>query len=167
MAQESSFDVVSEFDRQELINALDQVKREVGNRFDLKDANTEFDLAETLITITTSDETRLKNVILILEEKLAKRGLSPHLLDSQSKPVETALGGRVRQELPLRKGIDQPLAKKIVGEIKSAKLKVQASIQGEQVRVSGKTKDDLQAVIALLKEKGNQWNAPLQFTNYR
>jgi len=164
---EASFDVVSEFDAQELTNALDQVRRELATRFDLKDSNTELVLGKESLTITTADETKLKNVIMVIEEKLSKRGLSPFLLDTAGSDIEAALGGRVRQEINLRSGIDKELAKKIVAEIKGLKLKVQAAIQGEQVRVTGKSRDDLQAVIAHLKQCGNKWEAPLQFNNFR
>ena len=109
---EASFDVVSEFDAQELTNALDQVKREIGTRFDLKDANTEMDLGKDTLTITTADDTKLKNVLLIIEERLSKRGLSPFLLDTQSTSPEPALGARIRQEFPLNSGIDSDLARK-------------------------------------------------------
>jgi cyclic-di-GMP-binding protein len=167
MASDSSFDVVSEFDAQELTNALDQVRRDIGNRFDLKDANTEIDQGKEALTITTADETKLRNVIMVLEEKLAKRGLSPFLLDVKTNAPESALGGRTRQEILLQNGINKELAKKIVAEIKATKLKVQASIQGEQVRVTGKVRDDLQAIITLLKQKASEWEVPLQFNNYR
>jgi cyclic-di-GMP-binding protein len=164
---EASFDVVSEFDAQELTNALDQVKREIGARFDLKDANTEMDLGKEALTITTADETKLKNVILIIEERLIKRGLSPFLLDTQSTSPEAALGARVRQEFPLKTGIDSDLARKVVAEIKSLKLKVQSAIQGEQVRVTGKSRDELQAVMAHLRQCASKWEVPLQFNNFR
>jgi uncharacterized protein YajQ (UPF0234 family) len=164
---DASFDVVSEFDAQELTNALDQVRRELATRFDLKDSNTELALGKETLTITTADETKLKNVVMIIEEKLSKRGLSPFLLDTTGSEIEAALGGRVRQEINLRSGIDKDLAKKIVAEIKGLKLKVQAAIQGEQVRVTGKSRDELQAVIAHLKQCGNKWEAPLQFNNFR
>lgn len=166
-AKEASFDVISEFDAQELTNAVDQARRDIGTRFDLKDLNTEIDQKKDEIVITTDNDFALRNIIQILEEKISKRGLSPFLLDTKSKPVEAALGGRVRQEIPLRSGIDKDLAKKVVAEIKGTKLKVQAAIQGEQVRVTGKSRDDLQAVIGLLKEKSSAWEVPIQFTNYR
>ena len=166
MAKDCSFDVVSEFDRQELVNAVDQVKRDVASRFDLKDSGSSVELeADKTITITTSDEMKLKNINDILQSKLVKRNLSIRILEPQ--PVENALGGKVRQVFKLRKGLTQELAKKIASAIKDSKLKVQASIQGEQVRVSGKSKDDLQDVIKLLKEKEDSFNIPLQFTNYR
>ena len=166
MAKDSSFDIVSEFDRQELLNAVDQVKRDLQSRFDLKNSNSDIELdADKTITITTSDDMKLRNIYDILQTKLVKRGLSIRILDAQ--PVENALGGNVRQVYKLRKGLTQELAKKIVADIKDSKLKVQASIQGDQVRVTGKSKDDLQDVIKLLCGNEDKYDYPLQFTNYR
>lgn len=166
MAKDCSFDIVSEFDKQELVNAIDQVKRELTTRFDLKGSNSDVVLdADKTITITTNDEMKLKNIIDILQSKIIKRNLSIKILEPQT--VENALGGNVRQVFNLKKGLTQDLAKKIVADIKNTKLKVQASIQGDQVRVSGKDKDDLQAVIKMLREKENNYNIPLQFQNYR
>ena len=153
MAKDCSFDVVSEFDKQELVNAVDQVKRDISSRFDLKDSNSDVILeGDKTITITTCDDMKLRNIYDILQSKIVKRGLSIKILDPQ--PVENALGGNVRQVYKLRKGLTQELAKKIVADIKASKLKVQASIQGEQVRVSGKDKDELQEVIKMLR--GNE-----------
>ena len=166
MAKDCSFDVVSEFDKQELVNAIDQVKRDLTSRFDLKNSNSSVDLeGDKTLTITTSDEMKLRNIYDILQSKLVKRGLSIKILDAQ--PIENALGGNVRQVYNLKKGLTQELAKKIVADIKDTKLKVQASIQGEQVRVSGKSRDDLQAVIQMLRGKEDSYDIPLQFTNYR
>lgn len=166
MAKECSFDVVSEFDKQELLNAIDQTRREVSSRFDLKDSNSEIELeADKAITVTTSDEMKIRNIYDILQSKFAKRNLSIKILDPQG--IENALGGRVKQVYNLKKGLTQELAKKIVADIKETKIKVQASIQGEQVRVSGKDKDDLQAVIKMLRGNEDKYNYPLQFTNYR
>ena len=166
MAKDCSFDVVSEFDKQELVNAVDQVKRDITSRFDLKNSNSSIELeADKNITITTNDDMKLRNIYDILQSKLVKRGLSIKILDAQ--PIENALGGNVRQVYNLRKGLTQELAKKIVADIKDSKLKVQASIQGEQVRVSGKSKDDLQDVIKLLRSNEDKYDYPLQFTNYR
>lgn len=166
MAKDCSFDVVSEFDKQELVNAVDQVKRDLTSRFDLKNSNSSIDLeADKAITITTNDDMKLRNIYDILQSKLVKRGISIKILDAQ--PVENALGGNVRQVFNLRKGLTQELAKKIVSDIKDSKLKVQAYVQGEQVRVSGKNKDDLQEVIQLLRKNEEKYDAPLQFTNYR
>lgn len=166
MAKDCSFDVVSEFDKQELVNAVDQVKRELTSRFDLKNTNSTIDLeGDKQITITTSDDMKLRNIIDILQSKMVKRGLSIKILDA--KPVESALGGNVRQVFELKKGLTQELAKKVVAIIKDSKEKVQSSIQGDSVRVSGKDKDVLQGIIKLLREKEDTLNIPLQFTNYR
>ena len=166
MAKECSFDVVSEFDKQELVNAVDQVKRDVSTRFDLKDSNSEVELeADKSITITTSDEMKLRNIYDILQSKLVKRNLNIRILDPQ--PIENALGGRVRRVYNLKKGLSQELAKKIVSDIKESKIKVQASIQGDQIRVSGKDKDNLQEVIKMLRGNEEKYDYPLQFTNYR
>ena len=166
MAKDCSFDIVSEYDKQELVNAVDQVKRELTTRFDLKNSNSKVELEQDKqIVITTNDEMKLKNILDILQSKLVKRNLSIKILDP--KPVENALGGNVRQFFELKKGLTQDLAKKIVAEIKNTKLKVQASIQGEQVRVTGKDKDDLQAVIQTLRKNADDFDVPLQFTNYR
>jgi len=166
MAKDASFDVVSEFNIQELVNAIDQTMREISGRFDLKNTNSKLDLeSDKKITISTSDETKLFNIVDILQSKLTKRGLSIKILDGQK--IESALGGSVRQVFILRKGLSTEMAKKIVADIKEAKLKVQASIQADQVRVTGKNKDDLQEVIQLLRQKEENYDAPLQFTNYR
>ncbi len=166
MAKDASFDIVSEFDKQELVNAVDQVKRELTTRFDLKDSNSDITLDDDKsITITTNDEMKLRNIFDILQSKMVKRNLSLKILDAQK--AENALGGNVKQLIKLKKGLNQDLAKKITGYIKDTKLKVQASIQGDSVRVSGKSRDDLQAVIKVIKEKEDTIDAPLQFTNYR
>ena len=166
MAKDCSFDIVSEFDKQELVNAIDQVNRDLTTRFDLKNSNSTVDLdADKAITVTTADEMKLKNIDDILQSKLIKRGLSIKILDPQ--PIENALGGNVRRVYNLKKGLTQDLAKKIVAEIKNTKLKVQASIQGDQIRVSGKDKDVLQEVIQMLRANEDKYDYPLQFTNYR
>ena len=166
MAKDCSFDIVSEYNKQELVNAVDQVKRELTTRFDLKDSNSQVELdADKSITITTNDDMKLKNIVDILQSKLVKRKLSLKILDAQTP--ENALGGNIRQVFNLKKGLTQELAKKIVSDIKATKLKVQASIQGEQVRVTGKDKDDLQAVIQNLRKHEDKYDVPLQFTNYR
>jgi len=166
MAKDASFDIVSEFDKQELTNAIDQVKRELTTRFDLKDSNSDITLDDDkAITITTNDEMKLKNIFDILQSKLVKRNLSLKILDPQK--IEPSLGGNVKQTINLKKGLSTELAKKITGFIKDTKLKVQASIQGDSVRVSGKNRDDLQAVIKVIREKEDAIDAPLQFTNYR
>lgn len=166
MSKDASFDIVSDFDQQELVNALDQARREIGTRFDLKDSGSDLELEEgKKVVITTTDEFRAKNIFDILESKVTKRGLSPLILDPQTP--EPALGGKVRQVINLKRGLSSEIAKKIVAAIKETKLKVQPSIQGEQVRVTGKNKDDLQAVIQKMREFGDKQSLPLQFTNYR
>lgn len=166
MAKDCSFDIVSEYDKQEMVNAIDQVKRELTSRFDFKNSNSQVELdVEKSITVTTEDEMKLRNILDIIQSKFSKRNLSLKILDAQG--VENALGGNVRQVFNLKKGLTQELAKKIVADIKNSKLKVQASIQGEQVRVSGKSKDDLQDVIKLLRSNEDKYDYPLQFTNYR
>ncbi len=166
MAKECSFDVVSEFDKQELVNAVDQAQRELTQRFDLKNTNSNIELeADKAITITTADDMKLRNILDILQSKLVKRNLSIKILDAQT--LENALGGNVRQVFKLKKGLTTELAKKISADIKNSKIKVQAAIQGDSVRVSGKDKDDLQAVIKLLRENEEKYDVPLQFNNYR
>lgn len=166
MAKECSFDIVSDFDKQELTNAVDQVKRDLQSRFDLKNSNSNIELEGfNTITITTSDDMKLRNIYDILQSKLVKRGLSIKILDAQ--PLENALGGNLRQVYKLRKGLTQDFAKKVTTDIKGMKLSVQASIQGEQIRVTGKSKDDLQTVIKNLRENNDKYEYPLQFTNYR
>ena len=125
MAKDCSFDVVSEFDKQELVNAVDQVKRDLTSRFDLKNSNSSIDLeADKAITITTNDEMKLRNIFEILQSKLIKRGISIKILDAQT--IENALGGNVRQVFNLKKGLTQDLAKKIVADIKDSKFKLQS-----------------------------------------
>ena len=166
MAKECSFDVVSEFDKQELVNAVDQAKRELTSRFDLKNSNSDIELeADKSITIKTNDDMKLRNILDILQSKLAKRDISIKILDPQA--MESALGGTVRQVFKLKKGLTPELAKKVTADIKESKIKVQASIQGDQVRVTGKDKDDLHAVIQLLRENVERYDYPLQFQNYR
>lgn len=166
MAKDESFDVVSEFDQQEMLNAVDQTKRELQTRFDLKDSGSTLEMdAGKSITITAKDDFKLKNILEILQQKMAKRNLNMRILDPQK--IESSLGGNVKQVINLKKGISQEIAKKIVADIKQTKLKVQAAIQGEQVRISGKNRDDLQEVIKLLREKQDEYEVALQFTNYR
>jgi cyclic-di-GMP-binding protein len=165
MSKDASFDVVSDFDPQEMVNALDQARRDISARFDLKDSGSTVEQEDGGISIHSTDEFRIKNIFDILEAKIIKRGISPQVLDPQ--PMEAALGGKSKQLIKLKKGIDTELAKKIVSEIKGLKLKVQASIQGDQVRVSGKNRDDLQAVIAHLRQTADVWGVPLQYENFR
>ncbi|MEO0455497.1 MAG: YajQ family cyclic di-GMP-binding protein [Cyanobacteria bacterium P01_A01_bin.114] len=163
MASNYSFDTVSDFDRQELVNALDQVRREVKSRYDLKDTKTEIDLGDDKITVETASEMTLQAIHTVLQTKAAKRNLSMKIFDFGK--IDAAGGNRVRQEIMLQKGIDQESAKKITKLIRDNLKKVQASIQGDAVRISAKSKDDLQAAIQLLKQE--DWPMALQFTNYR
>ncbi len=165
MAQQNSFDIVSEVNMQEVDNALNQARKEVLTRYDFKDSKTTIDFAEKEkeVTIHTEDDFRLKAVIDILQNKFIKRGIAIKTLKYGA--VETASGGTVRQKITLKVGIDKENAKKLVQIIKETKIRVQASIMEDQVRVSGKDKDDLQAIITLLR--GKDFPLPLQFTNYR
>jgi uncharacterized protein YajQ (UPF0234 family) len=163
MASTYSFDIVSDFDRQELVNALDQTRREVSSRYDLKDTDTKIDLGEDSITIETASDMTLDAVKGVLQQKAAKRELSLKIFEFGT--VESASGNRVRQLINLKKGIDKDLAKKITKLIRDQLKKVQASIQGDAVRISAKSKDDLQAAIQIIKSE--DWPVALQFTNYR
>ncbi|BAY34114.1 hypothetical protein NIES37_05150 [Tolypothrix tenuis PCC 7101] len=163
MASTFSFDIVSDFDRQELVNAVDQVVREIKGRYDLKDTATTVELGEQSIDVNTDSEFTLDAVQNILREKAAKRNLSQKIFDFGQ--VESASGNRVRQEIKLKKGISQDIAKQISKLIRDEFKKIQASIQGDAVRVSAKSKDELQAVIQRLKQE--DLPVALQFTNYR
>jgi uncharacterized protein YajQ (UPF0234 family) len=157
-----SFDVVSEVNMHEVTNAVDQANREVTNRFDFKGTNSRFERQESVITLHAPSEFQLKQMLDVLQGKLAKRRVDLACLHVD-EPQES--GKEARQAVTVRQGIEGPLAREIVKRIKDAKLKVQAAIQGDKVRVSGKKKDDLQQVISLLKE--DTWDMPLQFENYR
>ncbi|AFY89612.1 MAG: hypothetical protein CLLPBCKN_008044 [Chroococcidiopsis cubana SAG 39.79] len=163
MASTFSFDIVSDFDRQELVNAVDQTSRDIKSRYDLKDTQTTVELGEETITVNTDSEFTLESVHTILREKAAKRQLSQKIFDFGK--VESASGNRVRQEIKLKKGISQEISKQISKLIRDEFKKVQASIQGDAVRVSAKSKDDLQAVMGRLKQE--DYPVALQFTNYR
>jgi uncharacterized protein YajQ (UPF0234 family) len=163
MAAENSFDIVCKVDMQEVTNALDQARREVDTRYDLKGTKNEIKLEKTDILLTVADDMKLKAVVDILQSKLHKRGIPLKALDYGK--VEEASGGALRQKIAIQQGIPIEKAKEIVRLIKDSKVRVQASIQEEQVRVSGKNRDDLQKIIALVKEK--ELGIALQFTNYR
>ena len=163
MASTYSFDIVSDFDQQELVNTIDQTVREIKSRYDLKDTQTTVELGEESITINTDSEFTLDAVQTILQQKAAKRNLSLKIFDYGK--ADSASGNRVRQEIKLKRGISQEIAKQITKLIRDEIKKVQASIQGDAVRVSSKTKDDLQTVIQRLKQE--DWPVALQFTNYR
>ncbi len=163
MAKENSFDIVSKTDYAEIDNALNQTLKEVSQRFDFKGSKATVELADKDLVMSAEDETRLRNMNDILQSKFIKRGISLKALDYQK--IEPAAGGTVRQTVKIQQGIPIEKAKEIVKYIKDAKLKVQASIQGETVRVSGKDRDTLQETIAALKAK--DFAIDMQFDNYR
>ncbi|MEO8892028.1 MAG: YajQ family cyclic di-GMP-binding protein [Coleofasciculaceae cyanobacterium] len=159
----SSFDIVSDFDRQELVNTVDQTLRDISSRYDLKDTKTTVELGEEAITVNTDSEFTLDAIQTILQTKAAKRNLSLKIFDYGK--VESASGNRVRQEIKLKKGISQEIGKQITKLIRDEFKKVQASIQGDVVRISSKSKDDLQEVMTRVKQE--DLPVALQFTNYR
>jgi uncharacterized protein YajQ (UPF0234 family) len=163
MAAENSFDIVCKVDMQEVANALDQTRREVDTRYDLKGSKNEVSLDKHDIVVLSADDMKLKAVVDILQSKLHKRGVPLKALTYGS--VEDAAGGAKRQRITLQQGIPIEKAREIVRIVKDLKLKVQAAIQEDQVRVSGKNRDDLQKVIATLRDK--DLGVALQFTNYR
>lgn len=165
MANQFSFDIVSEVDHQEVDNAINQAIKEIQQRYDFKGSKSEilFNKKEHSINVHSDDDFKIKSVIDILQNKMIKRGISIKALKYGN--IEPAAAGTVRQEIKLQQGIEKEDAKKIVKMIKDSKLKVQASIQDEQVRVSGKVKDDLQAVMKLMKD--SDLDFAFQFTNYR
>jgi uncharacterized protein YajQ (UPF0234 family) len=163
MAKENSFDIVSKTDYSEVTNAINQSMKEVSQRFDFKGSKASVELQGKDLLLTAEDETKLRNINDILQGKLVKRGISLKALDYQK--VEPAAGGTVRQLVKVQQGIPIEKAKEVVKYIKDSKLKVQASIQGETVRISGKDRDTLQEVIAALK--GKDFGIDMQFDNYR
>ena len=163
MPQEFSFDVVSKTDLQEVANAIQQAQKELAQRFDFKGSKSSIELAADEITLVSDDEGKLRSVKDILETRLVKRKVSLKALDYAT--IEQAAGATVRQKAKIVQGIESEKAKAIVKTIKDAKLKVQASIQSDQVRVVGRSKDDLQKAMALVREQ--DFGIPLQFTNYR
>jgi cyclic-di-GMP-binding protein len=163
MAKENSFDIVSKTDYAEIDNALNQTTKEVSQRFDFKGSKATVELADKDLILSAEDDTRLRNMNDILQSKLVKRGISLKALDYQK--IEPAAGGTVRQTVKIQQGIPTDKAKEIVKFIKDGKYKVQASIQGETVRVSGKDRDTLQEVISALK--GNDFGIDMQFDNFR
>lgn len=163
MANLNSFDVVSKTDLQEVKNAVDQASKELSQRFDFKGSQSRITLEGADLIVLSDDEYKLKSVLDILQSKLVKRGVSLKALSYGA--VEEALGGAVRQKITLQQGINSEKAKEIAKAIRDAKFKAQTQIQGDQVRVLSKDKDELQSVIALLKSR--DFGLPLQFTNYR
>jgi uncharacterized protein YajQ (UPF0234 family) len=163
MAKDASFDIVSELDMQEVDNAVQQTKKEIDTRFDFKGSQSKIDFDGKVITLISDDEYKMTALMDVLQTKCVRRNVSLKAL----KPgkIEAASGGTVRQVVQLQQGIEQDVAKQITKLIKDSKLKIQASIQGDQVRVSGKNIDDLQTVMSQLKAA--DLPIPLQFTNYR
>ena len=163
MAQDFSFDVVSQFDRQELVNAVNQAQREIATRYDFKDSGATIELGENDITLHGPSDFKLKAMVDVLQSKLVKRQLSLKIV--KPGPIEPAAKGTVRQTLTLQQGIDDELARNLVKQIKQVSPKVQPRIQGDAIRVSSREKDLLQQVILALKASDTP--VPLQFINYR
>ncbi len=157
-----SFDIVSEVDHHELANAVDQANREVSTRFDFKGTDSSFEVEGNVITLKTESDFQLDQMLDMLYAKLTKRGLDLEAIETGEPVIHAKTATR---QVTIREGIDTELAKKIVKQVKGSKIKVQAAIQGDQVRVTGKKRDDLQQVIAMLKEA--DLGLPLQFTNFR
>lgn len=164
MASSYSFDVVSEFDRQELVNAIDQVNRELKSRYDLKSTDSTVELSDQTLVIETDNKMTLTSIQDIIRTKASKRNISQKIFDFTAV-ADSASGGRLRQTVTLKQGIEKELAKKISKTIKDTFKKVQPSIQGDAVRVTAKDKDVLQEVIQALRQE--DYPVPLQFTNYR
>ena len=165
MAENFSFDVVSDFDRQELVNALDQVKREISQRYDLKGTDTSLYLDKENIFITTNSELTLNSVIDIIRQKAIKRKLSLKIFDYNI--IEVVSGNKVKQTITLKKGLNQEIAKKISKNIRDEFKKINVSINGETLRVTSKSKNDLQLTIKLLDNLEEKYKIPLQANNYR
>jgi cyclic-di-GMP-binding protein len=165
MAGDVSFDVVSEFDHQELVNALDQARREIGTRYDFKGSKAEFELAKEEIILRADSDSRARAMRDLLESKAIRRGLSLKIFDWGD--IEEAGGNTVRQKIGLRRGLPEDLAKKISKLIRDDFPKAKSQIQGDAIRVSSKSKDELQKVIGRLREESEGYPVPLQFQNYR
>lgn len=163
MASDNSFDIVSKIDMQEVNNAINQAQKEIDTRFDFKNSKSSIELEKEEIALFSDDEFKLQNVLDIVQSKLTKRGIS--IKNLEYGKVEPASGAAVRQKIKLKQGISQDIAKKINIIIKDSKLKVQSQIQGDQIRVSGKSRDDLQRVMQLLKAE--ELPIELQFINFR
>jgi uncharacterized protein YajQ (UPF0234 family) len=165
MAGDASFDVVSDYDRQELVNALDQVRREVGTRYDFKGATADIELGKDEIVLKVDSELRAQAMRDLIESKAVRRGLSLKVFDWEK--LEPAGGNLFRQRIGLRKGLPEDVAKRISKLLRDDFPKVKGQIQGDAVRVTSKSKDDLQKVIARLREDAEEFPVALQFTNYR
>lgn len=166
MSKDFSFDVASEFDLQEMNNAVDQTKREILNRYDFKGTNPQIDWDENKsgLIVNVDSEYKLTALLDSLESKMVKRGLSLKILD-KSLPNEEASGGRIRKKVPFKKGLNQDQAKEITKKIRESYPKAKATIQGETIRVSSGSKDDLQGVMQLLRS--SDLSMPLQFSNFK
>ena len=158
-----TFDIVSNVDAQELDNALNQTRKEIGQRFDFKDSRTEIEMEEKEIRITSDDDYKVKAVVDVLQSKLARRSVPLKALVYGK--IEPAAGGRSKQTITVQQGVDADRARQIVKWVKETKLKVQVQIQGDQLRITGKKRDELQAVIQMLKQR--DLDLPLQFVNFR
>lgn len=163
MAGDFSFDIVSDFDRQELVNAVDQTHREMLQRYDLKNAKGTLDLEKDAVVVTAPSDMTLRAIVDVLESKMVRRGLDLKILSFGQ--IENASGGSMRQHITLKRGISQEMAKEITKLVRDSVPKARAQIQGDAVRVSGKSKDDLQKVIAEVRQRN--YDVPLQFVNYR
>lgn len=167
MPSDFSFDVVSDFDRQELVNAIDQASRELHQRYDLKNSGSSIDLDGDAVKLASASDMTLDAIRDLLLQRAVKRQLSPKIFDYG--PVEEASKGTVRQSIKLRKGLSQDLAREITKIVRDKLPKLKSQVQGDAVRITGKNKDDLQAAIQVLRasETERNWSAPLQFSNYR
>lgn len=163
MSSENSFDIVSKLDMQEMNNAINQAEKEIATRFDFKGSKSSITLDKEELVVVSDDDFKLQNVLDILQSKMAKRGIS--LKNLEYGKVEGASSGTVRQRIKVKQGVDQDNAKKINIMIRDSKLKVKSQIQGDQIRVTGKSKDDLQAVMAMLRKAALPLD--LQFINFR
>ncbi|KJS16847.1 MAG: hypothetical protein VR69_07520 [Peptococcaceae bacterium BRH_c4b] len=163
MAKDNSFDIVSKVDLQEVSNAVNQAQREIDNRFDFKGSKSKIEYDGNQLMLYSDNDFKLKNVVEILEAKMIKRGIN--LKSLRYGKIEKAAGDTVKQKVELVQGLDKDLGKEIVKLVKESKVKVQASFQEDQVRVSGKNRDDLQEIIKIIKDR--EWDIPLQFSNLR
>jgi len=163
MAKDPSFDIVSEVNLQEVDNAVNQALKEISTRFDFKGSKSDISMEGAMLTIVSEDDYKIGAVLDVLQSKLVKRGVS--LKSLKNGKIESSSGGMVRQVITIQQGIDQEIAKQVSKLIRDSKLKVQASIQGDQVRCTAKSKDDLQAVMELLRE--SEIPTAFQFVNYR
>jgi uncharacterized protein YajQ (UPF0234 family) len=163
MAADFSFDIVSDFDRQELVNAVDQTRREMMQRYDLKNAKATLELEKDAMVIVAPADITLRAIVDVLESKMVRRGLDLKILSFGQ--VEQASGGNIRQRIALKRGISQDLARTITKLVRDAVPKVKTQVQGDAVRVTSKSKDDLQRVIGVVRQQ--EYDVPLQFVNYR